>query len=354
MDNTEQLIISLCPGIRGLERGIERVTPIRAVAYVEIEAFLIENLVCEMEAGLLAPTPVWTNVKTFDARPFRGKVHGITGGYPCQPFSVAGKRGGEDDSRHLWPYIGKGEGSIVGTVRPLWVFFENVSGHLSLGYEEVRRDLQGLGYKVEEGIFSAEEVGAPHQRKRLFILGVREEVDNASGNRLEQKYKISASGNSAEYDGQLANTDLNGERTQPRETASESGETEGEEQWQERDEVQRKRMWSESGNESRNGVVADSSKLRIQRERAKGEQEPDSQTGEELFGCNGRRDRWPARPGERQYDWEYPRTITTEAEPDMGISVNGFRFREDLLRSLGNAVVPDTAELAWETLWRKI
>lgn len=163
--------------MRGLERGIERaVGSIRTVAYVEIEAFVVENLVAQMEQGVLAPAPVWTNLKTFPSEQFHGKIHGVTGGFPCQPFSVAGKQRGTDDPRHLWPYIGGSENSIVGSIRPFWCFFENVPGHLSLGYEEVRRNLQGLGYKVKEGIFSAEEVGAPHQRKRLFILGVREDI----------------------------------------------------------------------------------------------------------------------------------------------------------------------------------
>jgi DNA (cytosine-5)-methyltransferase 1 len=99
-------VLSLCTGMRGLERGLERaIGPTRTVAYVEIEAFIIENLVRQMEQGVLAPTPVWTNLKTFPAEQFHNKIHGITGGYPCQPFSVAGKRAGTEDPRHLWPSI---------------------------------------------------------------------------------------------------------------------------------------------------------------------------------------------------------------------------------------------------------
>lgn len=84
----------------------------------------------------------------------------------CQPFSHAGKRGGADDPRHLWPHIIK----HVNTLRPLLCFFENVDGHLSLGYREVRRDLEALGYRVEAEIVSAAETGATHRRKRLFIM----------------------------------------------------------------------------------------------------------------------------------------------------------------------------------------
>ncbi len=94
MDNPFQspAILSLCTGmLRGIERGIEQVTgPLRVAAYVEIEAFLIENLVQQMEQGVLAAAPVFSDLKAFTkiAHHFRHKIHGITAGYPCQPFSV--------------------------------------------------------------------------------------------------------------------------------------------------------------------------------------------------------------------------------------------------------------------------
>ncbi len=162
-------ILSYCTGLRGLERGIERaIGSVRTVAYVEIQAFIIENLLAGMEAGILAPAPIWPNIKTFDARPFYGKVHGIVGGYPCKPFSVIGKQNGEEHPEHLWPYIK----TSISAARPIFCFFENVVNHINIGYETVRGDLQGLGYTVKEGIYSALEVGATHRRERLFILAV--------------------------------------------------------------------------------------------------------------------------------------------------------------------------------------
>ena len=166
MDCTQN-IISLCTGYGGIELGIKRTgLPVRTVAYVEIEAFAIANLVAKIEAGQMDAAPIWSNLKTFDGRPFRGKVHGIIGGYPCQPFSNAGKRQGAEDPRHLWPYIEK----HIRTIRPVWCFFENVGGHLTLGFEEVAQGLRDLGYKVEAGLFTAAEVGGRHLRERLFIL----------------------------------------------------------------------------------------------------------------------------------------------------------------------------------------
>jgi DNA (cytosine-5)-methyltransferase 1 len=160
-------VISFCSGYGGIERGIELAeVQHRVIAYVEIEAFAIANLVAKMESGQLDPAPIWTDLKTFPAHLFRGAVDIITGGYPCQPFSAAGQRKGEDDPRHLWPTIRE----HVKTIRPDRCFFENVEGHISLGLSSVISDLEEDGFRATWGIFSAREVGAAHQRKRVYIL----------------------------------------------------------------------------------------------------------------------------------------------------------------------------------------
>ena len=169
MDSTQN-IISFCTGYGGIELGLKRAgLDFRTVCYVEIEAFACANLVAKIEQGKMDSAPIWSDIKTFDGKPFCGKVHGVIGGYPCQPFSHAGQRKGTDDPRHLWPYILE----HVRTIRPLWCFFENVSGHLTLGFDEVFKSLRGLGYAVEAGLFTAwevEEAILPHERQRLFIL----------------------------------------------------------------------------------------------------------------------------------------------------------------------------------------
>jgi DNA (cytosine-5)-methyltransferase 1 len=173
VDNTKELptLLSFCTGYGGIERGIESVVgPVRTLAHVEIEAYAIANLVDKMESGEMVPAPVWTNVKTFPAKLFRGCVDILTAGYPCQPFSAAGKRQGKDDPRHLWPFIRK----HVQTIKPAICFFENVEGHISLGLSTVISDLEEDGYTATWGIFSASEVGAPHQRKRVYIMAYRD------------------------------------------------------------------------------------------------------------------------------------------------------------------------------------
>ena len=300
MDNTKQAVLSIATGMRGLERGIERAgVNIRVAAYVEIEAFIIANLVAEMEVGNLAPSPVWANIKTFPSEMFRGKIHGITAGYPCQPFSNAGERAGTEDPRHIFPDILR----VIKSVKPLWCFFENVEGHLSLGYGEVYRSLRDLGYTVEAGIFSAEEAGAPHQRRRLFILAT------------------------------LANT------------ISNRGETGGS-----------KKTFGIEGDASEfinSGFELDDTKF--QRLERHIDRDKDSEEWKDKERSVTKTSRWPAKPGQEQYDWEEPRTVTKkELESRLGSTTYGYNFREDLLRMYGNAVVEQTAEIAWIDLWEKI
>lgn len=164
--------LSICSGYGGLDLGIKRVFPgLRTVAYVEREISACEILAHQMEKGNLDLAPIWTDVKTFPAEHFRGMVDIVSGGYPCQPFSVAGKRAGTEDPRHLWPYIR----DIVGSIRPRICVFENVRGHVRLGLPEVLGELRRLGYRVRAGIFSAAEVGAPHRRERVFVLAYRDD-----------------------------------------------------------------------------------------------------------------------------------------------------------------------------------
>jgi len=171
MDTTKPVThVSLCAGYGGIDLGLKRAIPnLRTVAFSEIEAFACANLVAKMEAGCLDPAPIWTDLKTFPWAEFRGKVDILSGGYPCQPFSSAGKRLGKEDPRHLWPWIADG----IRVLQPTLCFFENVEGHISLGLRDVIGELEESGYRATWGVFSAAEVGAPHQRKRVFILAHR-------------------------------------------------------------------------------------------------------------------------------------------------------------------------------------
>lgn len=99
----------------------------------------------------------WSSVEPVDL---------ICAGYPCQPFSHAGKREGTNDARHLWPYVA----DAVRALRPGLVFLENVAGHLSMGFGDVLGDLAEAGYDAQWCSVRASDIGAPHRRERVFVL----------------------------------------------------------------------------------------------------------------------------------------------------------------------------------------
>jgi site-specific DNA-cytosine methylase len=160
--------LEFCAGYGGIGLGLKNIfgERLRTIAYCELEGFAQANLISKMEKGLMDVAPLWNDLKTFPYESFHGLVDILIAGYPCQPFSSAGKRAGKEDPRHLWPWIADG----IRLLQPRMCFFENVEGHVSLGLSTVISDLEELGYKSSFGIFSASEVGAVHQRKRVFIM----------------------------------------------------------------------------------------------------------------------------------------------------------------------------------------
>jgi len=164
-----ETILSGWSGGGGLDLGVRlALRDSRVVCYLEREATCVALLVERMAQGWLDDAPVWSDSRTFDGLPWRGRVSGFIGGPPCQPFSFAGKRGEDADERNCWPDALR----ITADVRPDWVFFENVPGSAGYVGRRVVPRLEEMGYRVAAGIFSAEEVGAPHLRERLFVLGV--------------------------------------------------------------------------------------------------------------------------------------------------------------------------------------
>jgi len=149
-----------------------------------------------MSDGFLDEAPVWTDITTFDGKPWRGIVDIVTAGWPCQPFSTMGRRKGEDDPRHLWPHVAR----ITRECRPLVLFGENVANHVKIGFDQVRRELREMGYGCEAGVFSAAEVGPPHGRNRLFVMAY-DQSEHASHRELESLWGKSAGGRDRWVDG---------------------------------------------------------------------------------------------------------------------------------------------------------
>lgn len=112
----------------------------------------------------------YENIYDFDGKEYEGRIDIISGGFPCQPFSVAGKRKGAEDDRHLWPEMLR----VISEVKPSWVVAENVSGLLTISgglvFEQVLSDLENAGYEVQPYIVPACATNAPHRRDRLWIV----------------------------------------------------------------------------------------------------------------------------------------------------------------------------------------
>jgi len=140
----------------------------RTVCYVENNPYCVEVLRARISEGYLCDAPIWDDIKTFDGRPWAGYVDVVTAGFPCQPFSVAGKQKGKADDRNLWPDTIR----VIREVRPRYALLENVPNLLSNEYMgTIFGDLAESGYDCRWRIVSAADVGAPHLRKRLWILG---------------------------------------------------------------------------------------------------------------------------------------------------------------------------------------
>ena len=140
----------------------------RTVCAVEWEPYAACVLAARQNDGLLPPFPIWDDVQTFDGRPWNGIVDVVSGGFPCQDISAAGKGAGIDGERSgMWKEMAR----IIGEVRPRFVFVENSPMLTSRGLGVVLGDLATLGYDTEWGVISAADTGAPHLRERIWITG---------------------------------------------------------------------------------------------------------------------------------------------------------------------------------------
>ena len=237
----------------------------------------------------------------------------ITGGYPCQPFSVAGKQRGEDDERHLWPEMLR----VIQTVRPRWVIAENVYGHIKLGYDTVASQLEDNNFTVWTFVVPACAVDAPHRRDRLWIVGY------------------------SEHNGLLAEQEFRGDETTSNKRRKEEQETTGESQGADRprngEGIYRGEVGSESCTE---GDVADTSDKGLQgseQPEASGQGARASRSASQCCEDGGRF--WSVEPSVCGMDDGLPDGLY------RGRVATGVKDRVNRLKALGNSVVPQIPEL---------
>ena len=158
----------------------------RTVCAVEWNAYAASVLLARQNDRVLAPFPIWDDVQTFDGRPWRGRVDVISGGFPCQDISAAGKGAGITGERSgMWFHMAR----IVGEVRPQYVFVENSPMLTSRGLGTVLGDLAALGYDAEWGVLGAADVGAPHQRDRIWIVAHTNSLRELQPQRRKQEQR---------------------------------------------------------------------------------------------------------------------------------------------------------------------
>jgi DNA (cytosine-5)-methyltransferase 1 len=139
----------------------------RTVCAVEWEQYPASVLCARQNDGFLPPFPIWDDVQTFDGKPWRGIVDVISGGFPCQDISAAGKGAGIDGERSsMWGQMAR----IIGEVRPKYAFIENSPMLTIRGLESVLADLAKMGFDAEWGVLGADYIGLPHHRERIWLL----------------------------------------------------------------------------------------------------------------------------------------------------------------------------------------
>lgn len=162
----------------------------RTVCAVEIEPYPASILIQRQNDGILPPFPIWDDVCTFDGTPWRGFVDVVSGGFPCQDISVAGKGEGISGKRSgLWKEMAR----IISEVQPKFCFIENSSLLRKRGLDIVLSDLAQIRYNAEWCVLGGSDCGAPHKRKRMWILA------DSNRNRLEKNSNESGVCKSALY-----------------------------------------------------------------------------------------------------------------------------------------------------------
>ena len=303
-------VLDLFSGIGGFSLGLER-AGMTTVAFCEIDPFCRRVL-----------RKHWPGVPIFeDVRTLRGDDVGpvdlICGGYPCQPFSSAGQRRGEEDDRHLWPEFNR----LVAELRPTWVCGENVAGHISMGLDDVLSDLEGQGYACRAFVIPAVAVDAPHRRDRVWIIGHADRGRQPDGAVNDEASGLQALGN--------ANGKPN--ETERRQRSDPAGESSGGRDARGRSVGDAERQVAFRCSRKDTGALANTCSAGLPgaaqtRQRGSG-------------GAEGALARGAADGGVAATWREWP------AEPGVGRVAHGVPDRVDRLRALGNAVVPRIPEV---------
>lgn len=298
----------------------------------EIEPYPREVLLQRQRDGILPEFPIWDDICTFDGRPWKGRVDVVCGGFPCQDISAAGKGAGIEGKRSgLWGEMAR----VIGEIQPRFVFVENSPLLVGRGLAVVLGDLAEMGYDARWCVLGADDAGAPHRRKRIWILADAGSLGGASG-LPEQEQREEGDTEKSHHNGcgqgerDVAQSSSAGTGNIRRAVGNEDGRTSGKHVpplRQGNGEDGSDRTYS-TGKSSLD--VADSS---------------GTTTAGRSPGISGRE--WSPREDEESRP---PRNAYWITEPELGRVANGVACRVDRLKAIGNGQVPHVAALAWKIL----
>ena len=311
-------VLDLFSGIGGFSIGLEK-AGFETVAFCEIE---------EYPRGVLAKhwpdIPIYRDVRELTGEQLRadGIVPDvIVGGYPCQPFSLAGVRRGEKDDRHLWPEVRR----LVNEIRPTWCIFENVAGHITMGLDEVLSDLEAEDYAARPFVIPACGVDAPHRRDRVWIVAHA----NRSSDRRATRSNEEAYGEISEWDNSRV--------------ADQSGEVYTTLAYSNRNDGRRERSTEPQGRDTRLEHGGSSERQPI------GQSDEDVAYTDSTYIERGRLSSRVYKEHEiingRSYNIRGQAAQFWKPEPNVGRVVNGLPNRTHRIKALGNAVVPQIPEI---------
>ena len=285
----------------------------RTVCAVEWESYPASVLVARQNDGLLPPFPIWDDVQTFDGRPWREIVDVISGGFPCQDISAAGKGAGIDGERSgMWGEMAR----IIHEVRPRFVFVENSPMLTSRGLGRVLGDLAAMGFDARWGVLGAADIGANHQRDRIWIVakwnGQLSHTQHDRIGRWEQQQE------SIEKASNVADPALRRDRRDTREFPQED----------EQQTSKRQEEWVWKSGDASEGNIPNSTISQQQ-----GGSISSGIHAENTFAGDSR---W----------WQ--------AEPNLGRVADGVAAGVDRLKAIGNGQVPLCAATAWKILSKDI
>jgi len=300
--------LDLFSGIGGFSLGLESAGLVETVAFCDFDKYC-QQILKKNFPGV----PIYGDVKELNYDKLKADgidtIDIITGGYPCQPFSVAGRKKGEEDPRHVWPEMFR----LVQELRPTWVIGENVGGHIKLGLDTVLENLESEGYSARTFSISASSIGANHKRERVWII-----ANLADSQRLgrTEGTKKSEELTREESSDQSDNRSEGRIQSKPSQVMADSNTGHGKQQNQE---VCSRGNASNSSSED----VADSegsnrNEHEINREHGKASSQEIFGNGSSISGVSA----W----------WS--------VEPDVGRVAHGVPNRVDRLKCLGNSVVP--------------